>query len=48
MLQLREELVRLVMQFMIAGIQIVYKLEVHIKFLFTNYKDGGMEALQKV
>ena len=48
MLQLREGLVRLVMQFMMAGTQIVYKLQVYIKFLFGGYKDGGIEALQKV
>ena len=33
---------------MMAGTQIVYKLEVHIKFFFAGYKDSGMEALQKV
>ena len=36
------------MQFMMAGTQIVYKLQVHMKFLFAAYKDSGMEALQKV
>ena len=48
MLQLREGLVRLVMQFMMADTQIVYKLQVYMKFLFVGYKDGKMEACQKV
>ena len=48
MLQLREGLVRLVMQFMMAGAQIVYKLQVHIKFFFVSYKYDGMEVCQKV
>ena len=48
MLQLRERLVRLEMQFMMAGIQIVYKLQVHMKFFFAGYKDVGIETLQKV
>ena len=48
MLQLRQGLVRLVMQFMMAGIQIVYKLLVYMRFLFAGYKDGRMEARQKV
>ena len=39
MLQLRQRLVRLVMQFMMAGTQIVYKLQVHMRFLFAGYKD---------
>ena len=33
---------------MMAGTQIVYKLQVHRKFLFAGYKDSGMEALQKI
>ncbi len=36
------------MQFMMAGIQIVYKLQVHMKFFFAGYKDGGMEARPKI
>ena len=39
---------KLVIQFMIADTQIVYKLQVHIKFLFTGYKYNRIEALQKV
>ena len=48
MLQPRQGLVRLAMQFMMAGIQIVHKLQVHTMFQFVGYKDGGMEARQKV
>ena len=36
------------MQFMMASTEIVYKLQVYIKFLFTSYKDGGMKACQKI
>ena len=43
MLQLRQGLVRLVMQFMMVGTQLVYK-----RFLFAGYKDGGMETRPKV
>ena len=48
MLQSRQGLVRLAMQFMMAGIQIVHKLQVHMMFQFAVYKDGGMEVRQKV
>ena len=48
MLQSRQGLVRLVVQFMMAGRQIVYKLQVHMRLLFANYKDRGIEARQKV
>ena len=48
MLQSRQGLVRLVMQFMMAGKKIVYKLQVQMRFLFANYKDRGIEARQKV
>ena len=34
---------KLVMQFMITSIQILYKLLVYIKFFFTNYKDSEMK-----
>lgn len=33
---------------MIVDIQIVFKLQVYIKFLFTSYKDNKIEAFQKV
>lgn len=33
---------------MIASIQIVYKLQVHIKFLFIDYKDDRIEVYQKI
>ena len=46
-LQLREGLVRLVMQFMMADIQIMYKLQIHMKFFSAGYKDGGMETALK-
>ena len=36
------------MQFMMAGTQTVYKLQMHMKFFFVGYKDGGIEARQKV
>ncbi len=36
------------MQFMMAGTQIVFKLQVHKMFFFAGYKDGGMEARQKL
>ena len=36
------------MQFMMAGTQFVYKLQVHMKFFFARYKDGGVEARRKV
>ena len=36
------------MQFMMAGTQIVYKLQMHIMFLFAVYKDDGMQTLQRV
>ena len=48
MLQWREGFVRLVMQFMMASTQIVYKLQIHMKFLSVGYKNGGMESRQKV
>lgn len=36
------------MQFMIVGIQILYKLQVHIKFFFASYKNNKIKAYQKV
>ena len=39
---------RLVMQFMMADTQIMYKLQVHRRFLYAGYKDGGMEERRKV
>lgn len=48
LLQLRDKLVKLEMQFMITGIQIVYKLQVYTKFLFAGYKNGEMEVRQKI
>ena len=36
------------MQFMTASTQIVYKLQMHMMFLFAIYKDDGIEARQKV
>lgn len=47
-LQLRKKLVRFVMQFIMANIQIVYKLQLHMKFLLAGYKDAWIEAHQKV
>lgn len=31
-----------------AGTKIVYKLQVHLKFLFTSFKDGRIETFSKV
>lgn len=45
---IEERLVKLVIQFMIAGTQIIYKLQVYIKFFFTNYRHNGIEAHQKI
>ena len=39
---------RLAMQFMIAGIQIIYKLQMYIMSQFISYKDNGMKMYQKV
>ena len=36
------------MQFVMAGIQIVHKLQVHMMFQFVVYKDGEMRTRQKV
>lgn len=44
MLQLKQGLMKLVMQFIMADIQIMYKLLVYRRFFFVGYKDGGMEA----
>ena len=39
---------RLAIQFMMAGMQIVHKVQMHTMFQFVSYKDGGIEARQKV
>ena len=44
MLQSRQGLVRLVMQSMMDGIQIIHRLQVHIMFHFAGYKDDRIEA----
>ncbi len=36
------------MQFMMIGIQIVYRVQVQMIFQFVSYKDGKIEACQKV
>lgn len=47
-LQLRHGVVRPLIQFMIVGTQLAYKLQPYMKFQFGNYNDGGMEAFQKI
>ena len=44
MLQWRERLVKLTIYFMIASIQVMYKLQMHIKFFSTDYKDSKIEV----
>ena len=43
LLRSRQELVKLAMKFMIAGIQIVDKLQVKMTFQLICDKDGGIE-----
>ena len=47
-LQSRQGLVKLMMQFIMVGIQMVHKLQDHIMFQFVVYKDSEIEARQKV
>lgn len=35
------------MQFMMANIQIIYKMLVYIRFFFADYKDNKIETHQK-
>lgn len=48
MLQVKQSLVKLAIQFIMAYIQIVQKLQVYIISQFVGYKDGEIEAHQKV
>ena len=43
MLQLKQELIKLAMQFIMANRQILYKLQRYMICQFDSYKDGRIE-----